>query len=255
MGRRSRLGTLALGVAAVAAWCCLPATAAPVGIFGRVAGHSAGGRPIELLGVGDLSLPGRMLVFGCVHGDECGASALLPLENGCPDPHLHAYVVPNLDPDGSAAKSRLNAHGVDLNRNFAAGWRSRGGPGSLEYSGPRPFSEPESRLAARLIRHIQPQVTIWFHQDWGERAYVRAWGQSVPAARRFAKLAGIEFRLMRWLAGTAPNWQNHRFPLTASFVVETPRGKLGPPLRTRLTAALSRLGEELEEDPRVARMG
>jgi murein peptide amidase A len=247
-----------------AAGCCLPATVAaggqqwrpaPVGIFGRVVGHSAGGRPIELLEVGDLSLPGRMLVFGCIHGDECGASALVPLENGCPDPNLHAYVVPNLDPDGSAEKSRLNAHGVDLNRNFPAGWRPIGTPHSPEYSGPRPFSEPETRLAARLVRRLRPQLTIWFHQDWGERAYVRAWGQSVPAGRRFAKLAGIGFRLLHWPAGTAPNWQNHRFPLTASFAVETPRGKLDPSLRMRLTAALSRLGEEVEEDPRVARIG
>jgi murein peptide amidase A len=232
-----------------------PPSPAPIGIFSRVVGHSAGGRPIELLEVGDLSLPGRMLVFGCIHGDECGASALRPLRNGCPDPYLHAYLVPNLDPDGSAAETRLNAHGVDLNRNFAAEWRPRGARGSLEYAGPRPFSEPETRLAARLIRRIQPQLTIWFHQDWGEHAYVRAWGQSVPAARRFAKLAGIGFRLLRWPAGTAPNWQNHRFPLSASFVVETPRGKLSPPLQTRLTAALSRLGEQVEEDPDVARMG
>ena len=226
-----------------------------VGTYSEVVGESAQGRPIELLEVGDLSLPGRLLVFGCIHGDECGASALEPLRGGCPDPYLHAYVVPNLDPDGSAAKSRLNAHGVDLNRNFAAGWRPLGTPGSLEYAGPRPFSEPETRLAARLIRRLQPRVTIWFHQDWGERAYVRAWGQSAPAARRFAKLAGIGFRLLPWPAGTAPNWQNHRFPRTASFVVETPRGKLDDSLRARLTAALADFGEELGEDPGVARKG
>jgi protein MpaA len=227
----------------------------PIGIYSHVVGESAAGRPIELLEVGDLSLPGPLLVFGCIHGDECGASALRPLRGGCPDPYLHAYFVPDLDPDGSAAKSRLNARGVDLNRNFGAGWRPIGERGDLEYAGPRPFSEPETRLAARLIRRIQPQVTIWFHQDWGDRAYVRAWGQSVPAARRFAKLAGIEFRLMHWPAGTAPNWQNHRFPGTAAFVVETPRGKLGDSLRERLTAALSSLGEELGEDPGVARRG
>ena len=232
-----------------------PPQAAPIGIYSRVVGESLRGRPIELLEVGDLSLPGRLLVFGCIHGDECGASALEPLRNGCPDPYLHAYVVPNLDPDGSAAESRLNGRGVDLNRNFPAGWRPLGERGSLEYSGPRPFSEPETRLAARLIRRLQPRVTIWFHQDWGDRAYVRAWGQSVPAARRFAALAGIGFRLLHWPAGTAPNWQNHRFPGTASFVVETPRGRLSQSLRTRLTAALSGLGEEVGEDPGLPRKG
>jgi hypothetical protein len=55
---------------------------------------------------------------------------------------------------------------------------------------------------------------------------VRAWGPSVPAARRYARAAGLPFRRLPWLAGTAPNWQNHRFRGTASFVVELPPGQL-----------------------------
>jgi len=223
--------------------------AATIGAFSHRLADSIEGRPIELKHVGNFGLPGRLLVFGCIHGDECGAGALEPLENGCPDPDVNAFLVPDLDPDGSATGSRLNARGVDLNRNFGSQWRRIGSPGSLEYAGPRPFSEPETRLAAQLVRRIQPRVTIWFHQDWGGHAYVRAWGQSAPAGRRFARLAGIGFRLLRWPAGTAPNWQNHRFPDTASFVVETPRGKLSSSLRSRLTTALSGLGEEVGHDP------
>ncbi|HEY2714712.1 MAG TPA: M14 family zinc carboxypeptidase [Solirubrobacterales bacterium] len=232
-----------------------PPPAATIGAFSHVLAHSVGGRPIELKHVGNFGLPGKLLVFGCIHGDECGAGALEPLENGCPDPHVNAFLVPDLDPDGSAAGSRLNARGVDLNRNFGSQWRPVGALGSLEYGGPRPFSEPETRLAARLVRQIQPRVTIWFHQDRGGHAYVRAWGQSAPAGRRFARLAGIPFRLLRWPAGTGPNWQNHRFPGTASFVVETPRGKLSSSLRSRLTAAISGLGEEVGDDPAVPRKG
>ncbi|MBN9623783.1 MAG: hypothetical protein J0H06_12660, partial [Actinobacteria bacterium] len=212
----------------------------PIGAFEHVVGESRQGRPIELLEVGDLALPMRVLVFACIHGDECGASAVEPLRNGCPDPGSHVDVVPNLDPDGSAQHSRLNAAGVDLNRNFASGWRPIGAPGDPEYSGPRPFSEPETRLAARLIRRRHPTVTIWFHQHWGGGAFVRAWGQSAPAARRFAALAGLGLRLLRWPAGTAPNWQNHNFPGTASFVVELPRGRLPQPRLIRLDEALGR---------------
>src|SRR6201999_3106198 len=113
----------------------------------------------------------------------------------------------------------------------------------LQYSGPRPFSEPETRIVRDLIERIRPRITIWFHQP---ADLVRAFGQSIPAARRYARLVGLPFRRLPWLAGTAPNWQNHRFPGTSSFVVETPRGKLSPSLRTRLTAALWRLGEQGE---------
>jgi protein MpaA len=226
-----------------------------LGSFSHQLGESRQGRPIELREVGDLALPMRLLVFACVHGDECGASAVEPLRGGCPDPGAHVDVVPNLDPDGSAHRSRLNAAGVDLNRNFAADWRALGSPGDPEYSGPRPFSEPETRLAARLVRRLHPRVTIWFHQHWGGGSFVRAWGQSAPAARRFAALAGLDFLLLRWPAGTAPNWQNHRFPGAASFVVELPRGKLSQSQLIRLDEALGRFGEEVGEDPHQARKG
>jgi protein MpaA len=213
-----------------------------------VAGRSAGGRPIGLRQLGDPALDGELLVFGCVHGDECGARGIEPLRNGCPDPAADIYIVPNLNPDGTAAATRVNGRGVDLNRNFPTEWRPMGSRWDPQYSGPRPFSEPETRLAALLIRALAPEATIWFHQHHGSRPFVRAWGQSAPAARRFARLARMPFRLLPWLAGTAPNWQNHRFPGTSSFVVELPRGALGPAMQSRLGKAVDRFGRKVSED-------
>ncbi|HEU4600268.1 MAG TPA: M14 family zinc carboxypeptidase, partial [Solirubrobacterales bacterium] len=198
-----------------------------------VVGHSRRGRPIVLRQFGDPAWSGELLVFGCIHGDECAAGGIRPLTNGCPDPGAAIYVVPNLNPDGAAAGTRLNGHGVDLNRNFPSEWQAIGTRWDPEYSGPRPFSEPETRLAARIVRTLRPAATIWFHQYHGKRPFVRAWGPSAPAGRRFARLARMPFRLMRWPAGTAPNWQNHRFH-AASFVVELPAGQAGPRLRERV---------------------
>ena len=79
------------------------------------------------------------------------------------------------------------------------------------------------RRARRLIINVRPDVTIWFHQP---QAIVRAWGPSIPEARRYAELAREPFRALRWPSGTAPNWQNHRFPGESSFVVELPVGRL-----------------------------
>ena len=42
-----------------------------------------------------------------------------------------------------------------------------------------------------------------------------------------------------WLAGTAPNWQNHHYPRSASFVVELPAGTLTPlEIRQQVEAVL-----------------
>ena len=219
-----------------------------VGSSGGVAGHSATNRPIALLQRGDSAIDGEVLVFGCIHGDECAARGLQPLSNGCPDPASDIYLVPNLNPDGFALGTRLNGRGVDLNRNFPSGWKQIGRRGDPQYSGPRPFSEPETRLAARIVGRLRPEVTIWFHQHRAPRPLVRAWGQSVAAARRYAALARLPFRRLPWPAGTAPNWQNHRFPGTASFVVEMPRGPLPERLESRLERSIVLLAREVGED-------
>jgi murein peptide amidase A len=216
---------------------------------GRV-GRSVDGRPVVLRQFGDPAWRGELLVFGCIHGDECAASGIEPvsaLSGGCPDPSADIFMVPDLNPDGAAVGSRLNGRGVDLNRNFGSGWRAAGSAGDPEYPGPRPFSEPETRLAARIIRALRPAATIWFHQYRGRSPFVRAWGPSVLAARHFARLARIPFRPMRWPAGTAPNWQN-RVLGEASFVVELPPGRLDPPMRGRLSRALARMGRWVRED-------
>jgi protein MpaA len=187
-------------------------------------GHSVDGRPIRAVRLGDPRSPRTLLIVGCIHGTECAGTAItLALINDPFGLRSDVWVIQNLNPDGLAAGTRQNARGVDLNRNFGSGWRRTGKSFSLEYSGPRPFSEPETRIARSLIERIHPQVTIWFHQH---ADLVRAWGASIPAAREYAKLVGLPFRALPWLAGTAPNWQNHRFPGSASFVVELPAGQL-----------------------------
>ena len=207
-------------------------------------GHSSQGRPISLEEYGSDDDGKRVLVFGCIHGDECAGSAIPKFQYGCPTPGAVFYV-PNLNPDGHAMGTRLNGRGVDLNRNFPAEWQPIGQRWDLEYSGPRPFSEPETRLAARLIRALHPDITIWFHQE--AEPMVRAWGPSVATARRFAhyveslRYTALPFRQLPWLAGTAPHWQNHRFPETASFVVELPPGPLPHDDAQGIGGAIARL--------------
>jgi protein MpaA len=187
-------------------------------------GHSVDGRAIRPIVLGDPAAAHRVLVVGCIHGNEPAGMAITRqlIAAGAPA-GTEIVVVPSVNPDGCARGTRGNAHGVDLNRNFPSNWSAIGRPGSFQYSGPKPLSEPESRYSVALIERLQPQITIWFHQPQG---IVRAWGQSVATARRFAALARYPYRSIRWPYGTAANWQNHRFPGTASFVVELPPGPL-----------------------------
>jgi protein MpaA len=207
--------TLALALAAA------PAPARVVAQW-HVIGRSVQGRPLRAFELRGARARTTVLVVGCIHGNECAGIAAVRLLEQARRPDLDLWIVPDLNPDGHALGIRQNAHRVDLNRNFPSGWRPAA-PG-LEYPGPHPLSEPESRAAQALILLIHPDLTVWFHQP---QDLVRAWGSSIPVARVYARASGLRFGAIRWPNGTAPNWQNHRFPGCPAFVVELPPGPLG----------------------------
>jgi len=180
-------------------------------------GRSYEGRPIRVAHVsGDGP---RVLVVGCIHGDECeGIEVTRLLERSRPGADL--WLVHQLNPDGYARRSRTNARGVDLNRDF------------------RNATQRETRIARKLILRLRPELTIWFHQP---QSVVRAWGPSRAVASRYARLAGVPYRSLQWPPGSASRWQNGLGQ--TSFVVELPPGELPDELARRHAAAVLRLAE------------
>jgi protein MpaA len=204
-------------------------------------GHSVQGRALAPVVLGSAPPAHRLLVVGFIHGTEpAGLPIVRALQEAGAPAGAEIVLLPALNPDGCAAGTRVNAHGVDLNRNFPSNWAAIGSPGSLQYSGPRAGSEAETRYFMQLVRALQPAVTVVFHQH---QDVVRAWGQSRATARRFSQLLGgvLPYRAWRWPYGTAANWQNHAFPGTASFVVELPAGAVPTRLLPRYVQALRQL--------------
>jgi protein MpaA len=192
-----------------------------------VLGRSAEGRPIHLSRVGDPGAERRVLVVGAVHGNEpAGMAVVRALRRGPAPAKAELWLIRDLNPDGTAAGTRQNARGVDLNRNFPHRWRAQGRPFSASYSGRRPLSEPEARLAARLIRRLRPDVTIWYHQALALVDISSGLDQRV--ARRYAGVAGLPAKPvgLGFLPGIATRWQNRTQPGSSAFVVELPGGPL-----------------------------
>jgi hypothetical protein len=201
-----------------------------------VLGRSVRGRPIVAALRGDPAAARRVLVVGAIHGDEtAGVAVTRRLRHTALPAGAGLWLVDAINPDGVAAHTRQNAHGVDLNRNFPRAWRPLGRRGYQTWSGPRALSEPETRTARSLIRRVRPAVTIWFHQPLG---LVDRSGGDVRIERRFARLAGLPLRPIKPYPGTATRWQNHRFRGSTAFVVELPRGALTPGRRDRVTRAV-----------------
>lgn len=125
--------------------------------------------------------PLRVMVVGTIHGDELTAASLalrwiaLAEQAGRP---VHWRFIPVLNPDGLLAKpaTRVNASGVDLNRNFPTpGWaqdaprywekRTRRDP--RRWPGPAPLSEPESAFLHAQMAEFQPQLIVSIHAPYG----------------------------------------------------------------------------------------
>jgi protein MpaA len=205
-----------------------------------VIGHSVEGRPIVSVGSGTDDPALKVLVVGSIHGNETAGVRIARqlIATGAPA-KVELTVVPTLNPDGVAAGTRGNAHGVDLNRNFPFRWRPLT---SGEYSGPGPLSEPESRAAQRLVLSERPDVTIWFHQPFG--LIDRPKGNPF-AARLFSELIRLPLRrLPGRYPGSVSRWQNHRFPGATAFVAELPQ-RVNSALVKRGAAAVRTLAAEL----------
>lgn len=126
--------------------------------------------------------PVRVLLLGCIHGDELTASAIvfqwLQWMQSPQAQRFHWNVVPVLNPDGLLAPKpqRVNANGVDLNRNFPtpgwskdapAYWASKTGKDPRRFPGKAPLSEPESKWVNDEIARFKPDVIISVHAPYG----------------------------------------------------------------------------------------
>jgi murein peptide amidase A len=136
----------------------------------------------------------RVLVIGGIHGDELSSSALVFhwIAHAQDTPaDMDWRFIPALNPDGLLLPqpTRVNAHGVDLNRNFptphwdqeaAKYWVQRTQKDKRRYPGPKALSEPESRLVVDTLASWKPDLIVSIHAPYGVLDYD---GPNVPPQR------------------------------------------------------------------------
>jgi protein MpaA len=160
--------------------------------------RSVHGRPIYMR---DLPAEGaklRVLVIGGIHGDESSSASValhwirLALQDPAQLPQpVHWRFIPAVNPDGLFDKPprRVNANGVDLNRNFPTPnwerdakvyWEQRTRKDPRRYPGPKPLSEPETRFVHEEIQSFKPNLIVSIHAPYGVLDFD---GPSVPPSK------------------------------------------------------------------------
>lgn len=143
--------------------------------------------------------PIRILLLGGIHGDELTASAIVfewmqSIQTGAAQ-SFRWEVVPVLNPDGMFAPrpTRLNARGIDLNRNFPTPnwateapryWKTQTGNDPRRFPGKAPLSEPETKWVNDEMVRFRPHVIISVHAPFGILDFD---GPSAPP-QRFGRL-------------------------------------------------------------------
>ena len=190
-------------------------------------GWSVEGRPIFAERYGTIG-GRRVLVIGVIHGNEDDGLAIVDelRRRAVPD-GVELWIVESMNPDGVANQDRHNANEVDLNRNFPYNWGPIGAPGDGQYAGPGPASEPETQAMVNFMQQLQPDITLWYHQD----LFVvnPAQGREGRVRARYADLTGLPMGQITGgiYTGIAATWARNEFRPAdgVAFIVE-----LGPTL-------------------------
>jgi len=142
----------------------------------------------------------KVLVIGCIHGDEFVGNRVVDILRDMPlEGNIDLWLVRTMNPDGQQLRSRKNANGVDLNRNFPGNWQKTGTPKSWQYSGPEGESEPEVKGIVKLGKLAKPDFVIWYHQD-----YFRigpGTGHDGDVRAKYASLVGLPLLELDCLCG------------------------------------------------------
>ncbi|MGC4060421.1 MAG: M14 family zinc carboxypeptidase [Aquabacterium sp.] len=142
---------------------------------------SALGRPLYQRDVISPTAHLRVLVIGGIHGDELSSTALVLhwISAAMETPsNIHWRFVPLMNPDGMliSKPTRMNAHGVDLNRNFPTPnwdkeapiyWNQRTKSDPRRYPGPKALSEPESKWLFDEMERWKPNLIVSVHAPYG----------------------------------------------------------------------------------------
>ncbi len=127
---------------------------------------------------------GRILFLSGIHGDEYSSISItylwmLSMLKHPESTQQHWLFLPLANPDGLFGRkpaTRMNANGVDLNRNFPspdweqlaqAYWKHYYHQNKRRYPGESPASEPETQWMVKTIERFKPDAIISVHAPYG----------------------------------------------------------------------------------------
>ncbi|MBI3590072.1 MAG: DUF2817 domain-containing protein [Candidatus Melainabacteria bacterium] len=135
-------------------------------------GKSVKGIEIKGYSFGNENAFNKTLIIGAIHGVEPQSKEVCDMyieevkDKLFPE-DCYLLLIPCINPDGLSLKTRGNANGVDLNRNFPSStWKSVPVSGNNSYHpGREPASEPETKIIVNLLKKYNFKKIIAIHTN------------------------------------------------------------------------------------------
>jgi len=160
-------------------FCFIPSSYAVTHLNGCVSVRNIAIEHFDFI-ANEKGLKKRILVIAGIHGDEAQSQQLamqwVHRLQKIKTPSNFWRVIPEINPDGRNLKTRTNANGVDLNRNFPTKdwdkvaldhWKNQQKSHPRRFPGKSAGSESETQCAITHIENFRPDLVISVHTPYG----------------------------------------------------------------------------------------